>query len=326
MNATKSRRFVFNTDAFPERDRFPAFCEGIFRNVIGADVLRTGNAPFHGELDLRLAGQVKILDMAATPVEIIRGAPYTRDGDDAFVVQLWQRGPAALFHNKREIEITGHTGFVIDNSAPATIIASKPVRFLALAIPRRTIDSRIASIDMLAGAKIGNELAIKLLNGYLAGTSKLDFDDAAIGDLFGSHLTDLVALALTPESYSHDLEASGGVRAARLVAILEAISKHSADQHLGAASIGARLGITPRYVHLLLEQSGRSFTQHVLQKRLERVQELLRDDHAQKRRIADIANEAGFSDISHFNHAFRRQFGDTPSSVRAIYAKRRLQL
>jgi AraC-like DNA-binding protein len=35
-------------------------------------------------------------------------------------------------------------------------------------------------------------------------------------------------------------------------------------------------------------------------------------------RICDIALQAGFSDISHFNRLFRARFGDTPSGVRAL--------
>ena len=34
-------------------------------------------------------------------------------------------------------------------------------------------------------------------------------------------------------------------------------------------------------------------------------------------RICDVALQAGFSDISHFNRLFRARFGDTPKGVRA---------
>jgi len=34
------------------------------------------------------------------------------------------------------------------------------------------------------------------------------------------------------------------------------------------------------------------------------------------RKIADMAVEAGFTDLSYFNRAFRRAFGVTPSAMR----------
>ena len=76
------------------------------------------------------------------------------------------------------------------------------------------------------------------------------------------------------------------------------------------------LGVTPRYVHLLLEETGKSFTHHVLQQRLERAAALLRDPQLRHRKIADIAAEAGFTDLSYFNRAFRRYYSATPSDIR----------
>jgi AraC-like DNA-binding protein len=76
------------------------------------------------------------------------------------------------------------------------------------------------------------------------------------------------------------------------------------------------LGVTPRYVHLLLEETGKSFTHHVLERRLERAAALLRDLRWHNRKIADVAAAAGFNDLSYFNRAFRRRFGATPSDVR----------
>jgi AraC-like DNA-binding protein len=76
------------------------------------------------------------------------------------------------------------------------------------------------------------------------------------------------------------------------------------------------LGITARYVHLLLEETGARFSHHVLERRLEKAEALLRDPQWQDRLIIEIAAEAGFTDISHFNRAFRRKFLATPSAIR----------
>lgn len=106
------------------------------------------------------------------------------------------------------------------------------------------------------------------------------------------------------------------IRAMRRAEVLRDIERRSSDPNLKAATVAARLGITPRYVHLLVEETGRTFSRLVLEKRLERAAALLRDPHWQHRRIADIAAEAGFSDLSHFSRAFRRAYGETPSALR----------
>jgi AraC-like DNA-binding protein len=53
-----------------------------------------------------------------------------------------------------------------------------------------------------------------------------------------------------------------------------------------------------------------------MERRLEKAAALLRDPHWRACKIADIAAESGFSDLSYFNRAFRRRFGGTPSDIR----------
>jgi AraC-like DNA-binding protein len=106
------------------------------------------------------------------------------------------------------------------------------------------------------------------------------------------------------------------VRAARCSAILDIIARDSGDPKLSAITTAAALGVTPRYVHLLLRETGRSFSNHVLLRRLEMAAALLRDVSRQDRRVTDVALEAGFTDLSHFSRAFRQRYGVTPSEMR----------
>jgi AraC-like DNA-binding protein len=66
-----------------------------------------------------------------------------------------------------------------------------------------------------------------------------------------------------------------------------------------------------------LEPSGASFTARVNELRLQRALALLTEAHDGRRRISDIAMEAGFSDVTYFNRLFRARFGDCPRGVRA---------
>jgi AraC-like DNA-binding protein len=323
MNASKPNRIIFNADVLPERDRFPAFCEDMYRHIVGADIVQLGTTPFRGALDIRRAGEVKIADIATTSADMIRDSTHISDGEDSVVVLLWQQGLAGSTQGQYENKIEACDGFIVDNSKVAKIHVQEPSRFIALTIPRNRLIGVRPAIDRQLGKKLNYDLSIRLLKTYLKGALAQDFDSHPAAQLIGSHLVDLTALALAGEDHPRELDGLGGVRAARLVAILQTISTLSTDPMLNAATIAARLGITPRYVHLLLEESGQTFTRHVLQKRLENAAKLLGDDEHQNRKIADIALEVGFTDLSHFNRAFRRHFGDTPSGVRANSAKRR---
>jgi AraC-like DNA-binding protein len=106
------------------------------------------------------------------------------------------------------------------------------------------------------------------------------------------------------------------VRSARLTEILGAIENQSHDPSLSAITVAQRLGVTSRYVHLLMQDTGRSFAGHVLLKRLGMAATMLRDPSFQARKIAEIAQLAGFTDVSYFSRAFHQRYGMTPTELR----------
>ena len=105
------------------------------------------------------------------------------------------------------------------------------------------------------------------------------------------------------------------MRAARLEAVRADILANLSRVSLSPKTVARRLGVSERYVHLLFEGTGETFGQVVTKARLKRAFDLLRDpSHVGK--ISDIAQSVGYGDLSTFNRAIRRHFGDTPSGLR----------
>jgi AraC-like DNA-binding protein len=59
----------------------------------------------------------------------------------------------------------------------------------------------------------------------------------------------------------------------------------------------------------------------VLTERLARAHRMLTSPRHAGETISVIAFAVGFADLSHFNRAFRRRYGCTPSDVRALAAR-----
>ena len=112
------------------------------------------------------------------------------------------------------------------------------------------------------------------------------------------------------------------LKVARMGAVLQAIDRQFGDPRVSAETVGRGLGLSGRHVHRLLEHTTKTFNEHLLERRLARAHELLSDFDSQAR-IADVAFDAGFTSVAYFNQAFRRRFGDTPTGVRAIAARKR---
>jgi AraC-like DNA-binding protein len=319
MIENKPGRFLFTTDALPERDRLPAFCEGIVRRYTALDMHVRDETPFRGSIEVQRAGAVDIGLIATTPLDTVRSPDLVRDGDDGLIITLCRSAVANQTQRGYDQRIESGEAVICDCGYPGALNLISESSFWDLKVPRSLITSLVPRNAQLAGAKLSKDPgALRLLFAYLDGALGVELTGGGrAGELYGEHIVDLIALALGAEGDARELAEQGGGRTLRRAAVLREIENLVGDPGLSAIAVAVRLGITARYVHVLLEETGRSFTQHVLEKRLERAAALLRDPRWHYRRIADIALESGFADLSHFNRAFRRRFGDTPTGVRA---------
>jgi AraC-like DNA-binding protein len=78
-------------------------------------------------------------------------------------------------------------------------------------------------------------------------------------------------------------------------------------------------GVTARYFQKLFEAEGRTFSDYLLERRLERAFHMLRDGNRGDRAVSTIAFEVGFGDLSYFNRTFKKRFGATPREIRARF-------
>jgi AraC-like DNA-binding protein len=318
MDSGSAGHLHFDTGALPAHDRFPAFCEEIIRRYTGLDVKTDDPSGFHGSVDFWKAGDVKIGRNISSSIGSARTRGLLRDGDDDLLVNLLVTGRAVQTQRAEEQELGPGDAIVCDCAYPGELNFFTDVEFWNLKIPRALIANSLPHSGNLAGLKLNADAtARRLLFEYItvASAAGLRGEGAAV-HLVGQHIVDLVVLALGAEGDVRRFANQHGARAARRGAIIREIARRSADPALSAATVASQFGVTPRYVHLLLEETGKSFTHHVLERRLDNAAAMLRDPELRHCKIAAIAAEAGFTDLSYFNRAFRRYFGATPSDIR----------
>lgn len=318
MSETNQTRLRFDADDLPERDRFPAFCEGFVRRYVALDIVNRGADIFRGSLEIQRAGSVHIAAVAGSPISLSRTQALMRDGNDGVAIIFCRSGILHASQSGNEHRLQRGEAVVCDNARLGCLSAQADIDVWAVEIPRSRLSSLVAGADDLGGCKLTNNPdAVRLLFSYLK-----EFSVAATGlnqpasRLFGDHIIDLVALALATPRMLSEARRLPGVREAKLLAVLEAIKCGFSDADFSASCVATKLGITPRYVHHLLEGSGKTFSQYVLQLRLNRAAQLLSDPSRDCQKIGDIALEVGFADISHFNRSFRKHFGQTPRAIR----------
>ncbi|HLH88709.1 MAG TPA: helix-turn-helix domain-containing protein [Xanthobacteraceae bacterium] len=318
MDDVTTARITFNTDTLPERDRFAAYCEHMMRRIARLDIMRRDASPFAAAVDIQQAGSVGICHIATSTSDYVRTPVLMRDGDDSLCIVLCRSGGAYQTQRDNDQGLAPGEAIVCDSGRLGSIHVTANSRFWCIKVPRPRIATMLPRHERFAGIKLDRDpVARRLLFAYLAGTLNLDLpaDGQAVA-LYDHHILDLLALSIGAEGEARRMAEEGGVRAVRRAAILREIDNRLHDPALSAAGTAIRLGITPRYIHVLLEESGHSFSEHVLERRLAKIAEVLRDPRQRRRRIGDVALAHGFSDLSHFNRAFRRRYGATPSQMR----------
>ena len=125
-----------------------------------------------------------------------------------------------------------------------------------------------------------------------------------------------MALALGAGRDAAELAKTRGLRAARQHEIIREIANRFTDPDFSAQKLARQMSVTDRYVQDLLHECGASFSERVLELRLQRARAMVEDCHYDRLRIGEIANASGFNTIPYFNRSFRRRFGATPTQFR----------
>lgn len=319
-------RFSFNTDDLEPAARFEAFRDHLVRRLFQLDLVSRSDGPYRGLVDLDVTGPAVFgrvcgssADFARTP-NVARQCEkgvwllLARDGrmgvGQGDVASILSPGEGFVFDAERSHE--GHCLGQLDaaqshaNQSDTWVIQVRD----EVVQPLRAYG---AYPQVLHTAKSYAPLLIAMLETHFR---LADPKDAQASEAFGRYLADIVALQLGANRDGGDAIAKRGLMAARRQLVLEKIQACSTDPAFSANAVARELGVTRRYVNLLLEDSGRTFSEHVLDRRLAIAYQLLLAQPNRSRTIASLALEAGFGDLSYFNRVFRRRFGDTPGQFR----------
>jgi AraC-like DNA-binding protein len=323
MPPTPSRLLRFSTEMLPARERFTAFREEFAQQILKMDFVDRGARRPRVEVAFVPLGTVAAGAGSCTPAEFIRRNHHLKDCNDDFRLDIVAKGPLQLSHAGEERIYDIGWGHLMDHARPNWGFAPCGITVRNVTVRAAALKTLVADPEDLAGHPVRPGPALGLLDGYLQSLTSLEEPPSSeLAPIIGSHLLDLVAAALGPTAEAAEIIAKRGVKAARLRAILAEVARRFSEPDFDLDNIASTLGLSRRYIQELLEETGKSFTEHLVERRLERAFSMLTDQRCQHLAIIDIAFAAGFGDVSHFNRVFRRRFGDTPSGVRAAVIAR----
>ena len=301
----------------PERDRLPFYRDTLGR-MLNVDISPLCDGPPRHVMDYVAAGPIAFSPQEGTACRCSRTRRHLSEGDDNFTLGLFTRGWQTISQNGRTVRVDTGEGFFVANGLPLEVVVPEAAAVHVLRIDGGALRTLVREPEQAAGGHIAaTRPEVALLKGYLqAFTTAGDGLTAELLRTFGLHVLDLVAAILGATRDGAATADAGGVRAARVRAVLSAIAARAADPGFGVETMAAELSVTPRYIQRVLEETGTTFSEHLLEQRLGRAWRMLTDPRSLSAKVATIAFDCGFRELSTFNRAFRRRFGETPTAVR----------
>ena len=304
----------FSTRTLSPQKRLPALRDLFERSIrleIDAQAEQAIEMTVHDAPGVRRAKMLSPLTARLT-----RPAPMLSDGDDTICLMMKTGGHMALSQCGREETAQEGDGVLLVYREPA-VAHFVDTTYVSVRVPFTALGN-LAKVDLAAGRRIPHDVeALRLLRAYLENLPQR-ISDPQLGRLSAAHIYDLMALAIGATPEGREIASRRGIRAARLEAIKADLIQNS---RLDLDKVAMRQGISPRYIQMLFEEAGTTFSEFVLERRLELAQNMLASPRYATRSVTEIAMDAGFGDLSHFNRRFKRRFLMTPSELRA-YSQR----
>lgn len=264
-------------------------------------------------------GVIELVDDPFVKLTRVRSADITASRDRrqaaeaaserVYVIHLLA-GHATITQRRRDVDLAPGGVVVVDGSIPFVLDFHTPHDVFSYQLERSTLVGPTLS-DVTQRRALGPSdptvaLMIQQMHALHALRSR-----PSHRRVIGSAFRDLVRLALRGDDHLPD---SASVRTSRRQCVLDMVDAGFRQPDLTPGRVAADLGVTTRYIHALLETTGRSFSEHVRQRRLDWVAEVLRSDR--NATVAAVAADAGFGDLSTFYRQFRHRFGASPGEYR----------
>ncbi|HVZ54311.1 MAG TPA: AraC family transcriptional regulator [Pseudolabrys sp.] len=317
-------RLVFSSEQLAaeldDAERFALWQELYVGTVCKFDVKRLADRPFAMRYEFAEFGAVALVRCQGTVGEFTRTRHQAAsESNDSLLLNFngnnsWSMSLPTGDYNYRPgvCSFLGGPGIMHTRHHGGT-------DWTGIMVPRQRLRESVPDIEDHSGAELDSSSEIvRHLCRYTTMLLKGEDDgsDSTLAAHIETTLLDLMGLAFKGRRDAADLAKMRGLRAARLQAILGEIKRGFADPAFAPAVVAGKLRCSENYVQKLLHESGATFSERVLELRLQKVRGMLASPRHDGMRIIEIAFACGFNDVSYFNRCFRRRFGDAPTQWR----------
>lgn len=312
MNSHSTPRDIrYSTEQISAPHRFEYWNDVILRHCIPSDGKPQADGRFDGELTVREVGLVDVCTLTSTLHHWERKSQHLRTGpDDDLWLGYFQGGYGQLEQRGRKACLASNNLVLYDASQTFRFSIGGKNNHL-IRIPRHLLTGKtLASDDLTATVLDDTRPGIVPLREMIcqAAQTPVLVSNPDVASRFSQTMLDLLVLSL--ELQDHNTAASERNLYARM---RNYISRNLTNPELSVENIALAHHVSVRTVTRTFARNQKTPAAVIWQERLQASREALEQGRVSS--VSEAALDYGFSDFTHFSHAFRKAFGVTPSSV-----------
>ena len=304
----------FSTDALAPARRVAYWREAICETFVRLEFDCDRSRPFHASLACRPLPRFACIAVDASAQRVRRSASLVAgDREATLIVMLQRRGECIAVQDGAEVRLRSGEVAMVDSRRPYALAFPGEFSQTVVRVPVATLEERCGRAATTGARLVRTEsslgrLAVQALD-ELGRESR-----ASVALPLSTVAFDLLALALGETVPVHP--APTRMATMRLNWAKSQVLAELQDPDLRPQAIAERQGISLRLLQRLFAAQGESLADFILEQRLRRCSEALRDPAFAGRTITEIALSWGFGDSAGFARAFRRRFGMAPREWR----------
>lgn len=305
----------WTSEHIPAPRQFSGFQEVLDRTHFHWSLKHDPREQYLARVERRQIDDFGFTRIIADPLAGFRSAQdLNKGGSDFFCLLYFDAGRCGLHQGRNETLITKDRIAIWDSARTATFDAPETISQVSLLIPHRSAMTIVPGIEDMCGTSIDGSrgLGALLLSHLKQLHSSIGEIDAGDRPAVLRATVELVGAAFRPQ-----LETGGSsFRRALLARVKDHILANLYDPDLSPARIAAAFRFSPRYLHRLFDGLDFTVGEWIRRRRLLAAKTALACRANDGITITEIAMRFGFSDASHFSHAFKQEFGLSPRDAR----------
>ena len=279
------------------------------------------DAPFHAEVADASVGTIVVTRIVSTPAQVLRQPRLIGSADRELVkVTLHRRGHLIVAQDGRQTRVAPSDLIAYDTTRPYHLVGRDCCDMIVMGIPRPMLGPNGARISRRTAITLPCDRGIRsVIAAFFTGLA--DHADS-LGGPGEVRLADTVAsLLITAFTDVPADRAEVPTDLADRLLCYALANLH--DPGLSSGSVARRHGISPRYLHKLMQQRDIPFGAWVRRERMKRIRQDLLDPQLANWTAAAIAARWGIQNPDHLGRSLRAEFGHSAVEIRASANQRK---